>query len=115
MCTDARAAYVPPTVPIRATSSLLLASLLSCAHSRLLVPVLAPVRACACGRQEFLYQLALQARAIGCTLLASQTLRDTEAATFYFTRALRKLRLAGLPEKDPHTANLRQVSIGSHL
>ena len=35
--------------------------------------------------------------------------RDTEAAVFYFTRALRKLRLAGLADKDAHTLELKDL------
>ena len=58
---------------------------------------------------ELLFQLSQQARAIGTTLMASNTARDTEAAVFYFSRALRKLRLAGMGERDPHTLALRQL------
>ena len=60
-------------------------------------------------QEELLFQLAQQARAIGICLMASDTVRDTEAATFYFLRALRKLRLAGIADKDPTSLGLRQL------
>ena len=59
--------------------------------------------------QELLFQLAQQAKAIGTALLTSHTARDTEAASFYFTRALRKLKIAGMADRDPHTLALRQL------
>ena len=59
--------------------------------------------------QEILFQLAQMARQIGSTLLRENTARDTEAATFYYSRAVRKLRLAGIPEKDEHMRTLLQL------
>ena len=59
--------------------------------------------------QELLFQLALTAKSIGSTLLRENTARDTEAATFYFSRAVRKLRLAGVSERDAHMKSLLQL------
>ena len=59
--------------------------------------------------QELLFQLAQMARQIGSTLICENTARDTEAATFYYSRAVRKLRLAGIPEKDEHMRTLLQL------
>ena len=56
--------------------------------------------------QEILFQLAQTARQIGTTLLRENTSRDTEAATFYYSRAVRKLRLAGIADRDPHMRSL---------
>lgn len=59
--------------------------------------------------EELLYQLAQQAKAIGLSLMASRTVRDTEAATFYFTRGMRKLRLAAIADRDPSAVEMRQL------
>jgi hypothetical protein len=59
--------------------------------------------------QELLFQLALTAKSIGSTLLRENTARDTEAATFYFSRAVRKLRLAGVSERDAHMKSLLRL------
>ena len=56
-----------------------------------------------------LFQLALTAKSIGSTLLRENTARDTEAATFYFSRAVRKLRLAGVSERDAHMKSLLRL------
>jgi hypothetical protein len=61
-------------------------------------------------QQELLFQLAQQARAIGSTLMRdASSARDAEAALFYYSRAMRKLRLAGIPERDDHMVSLRRL------
>ena len=72
----------------------------------------APLSSIECVRalaEELLYQLAQQAKAIGLSLMASRTVRDTEAATFYFTRGMRKLRLAAIADRDPSAVEMRQL------
>ena len=50
--------------------------------------------------EECFYQLANAAERAGVLLLRSSASRDREAACFYLQRASRKLRLAGVGEKD---------------
>ena len=59
--------------------------------------------------QELLFQLALTAQTIGSTLMREQTSRDTEAATFYYSRAVRKLRLAGISDREAHMRALLRL------
>jgi hypothetical protein len=56
--------------------------------------------------QELFFQLANTAKRIGTTLMHSSSARDQEAACFYLQRSVRKLRLAGVAERD---AKIREV------
>ena len=64
-------------------------------------------------QQELLFQHSQQAKAIGQKLMAQSGMaaaaRDVEAATFYYARALRKLRLAGIADKDPRSLELKAL------
>ena len=50
--------------------------------------------------QVLFFQLANNAQRIGTTLMRSSSARDQEAACFYLQRSVRKLRLAGVAERD---------------
>ena len=60
-------------------------------------------------QQEIYFQLANTVQHIGTTLMRSGGTRDQEAACFYFQRALRKLRLAGLSEREPRMTEVRHL------
>jgi hypothetical protein len=56
---------------------------------------------------ELHFQQARTAQRIGGTLMGSSGAREQEAAAFYLHRALRKLRLAGLGERDARVREVR--------
>ena len=64
----------------------------------------------AAGRKRSLSGVRRSSAAVSAgPVLASRTSRDTDAALFYFTRALRKLRLAGMQDGGEHRAELREL------
>ena len=60
-------------------------------------------------QEELLFQQSQQARAIGLQLARENTARATDAALFYYQRGVRKLRVAGVGERDPHMLALRRL------
>ena len=61
-----------------------------------------------CASQLF-FQLASTDQRIGTMLMRSGSAREQEAACFYFERAVRKLRQAGVTEKAERMTELRSL------
>mmetsp|Transcript_19996 Transcript_19996/g.50867 ORF Transcript_19996/g.50867 Transcript_19996/m.50867 type:complete len:286 (-) Transcript_19996:396-1253(-) len=59
--------------------------------------------------EECYFQLASTAERIGVVLMRSSELREREAACFYLQRAARKLRLAGVDERDPRLVEIQRL------
>ena len=60
-------------------------------------------------QEELLFQQSQQARAIGVHLARENTPRAIDAALFYYQRAMRKLRVAGVNERTEHVEALRRL------